>query len=155
MKSSNFGQWSRMQRDVKRGTRGDATRSTRLVTIRVNCPAVAAPTRHRRCYALAAASARRLHGRPALTWSLIPHSVVALSRLARTWCNYSPQFRVPLSVTVTLRLCPPNARCIQLAHYALHLVSPLACHGRGSQLRFDACGFVSLFFCFSFLLILF
>lgn len=63
--------------------------------------------------------------RPALTWSLVTHSgVVAPARLARTWCNYSPQFRVPLSVTVTLRLCPPNARCIQLAHYALRLVCP-------------------------------
>lgn len=33
-------------RNRRDAARRDATRSTRLVTIRVNCPAVAAPTRH-------------------------------------------------------------------------------------------------------------
>lgn len=85
--------------------------------------------------------ARRWRGPPIYT-------VLLHSRLARTWCNYSLQFRVPLSVTVTLRLCPPNARCISARSLCtpLHLVSSPARCARGSQVRFDACALLFLFF---------
>lgn len=84
MKSSNF---------AVDETRRDATRSTRLVTIRVNCPTVAAPTRYSdvvmHSQALAGCTFTRRHWRAAYT-------VLLHSRLARTWCcNYSLQFRVP------------------------------------------------------------
>lgn len=102
MKSSNFAVGE---------TRRDATR---LVTIRVNCPAVAAPTPRPSdgCYILAG-----LHT-TALTWSLMQCCCTrdSVERGAAAIIRCSFAFR--RSVTVTLRLCPPNVRCIQLAHYA-------------------------------------
>lgn len=83
MKSSNFAVGE---------TRRDARRrdATRLVTIRVNCPAVAAPT--------PGPSDVVMHSQAAHDGADVVAYVVLLhSRLARTWgcCNYSLQFRVP------------------------------------------------------------
>lgn len=126
MKSSNFA--GRRGRVTQRGeaTRGDATRSRRgslpfgLIARQWLRPLGTDVVMHSR---RALAGCARSPGADVVAYTT--QCCCTLSRLARTWCNYSPQFRVPLSVTVTLRLCPPNARCIQLAHYALHLTSLL------------------------------
>jgi len=86
--------WSDFIIETRRdATRRDATRSTRLVTIRVNCPAVAAPTRHSDVVMHSlepSQAARSPDGADVVACIVLLHS-----RLARTWCNYSLQFRVP------------------------------------------------------------
>lgn len=129
MKSSNFAV-GETRRDA---TRGDATRRGSLpfgLIARQWLRPLPGP-RTLLC-------TRRLHT-TALTWSLTQccctrDSLERGAAAAIIRCSFA--FR--RSVTVTLRLCPPNVRCIQLAHYAPP--APLSSWppARGSQLRFVA-----------------
>lgn len=130
-------------RNRRDATRCDTTRSTRLVTIRVNCPAVAAPTRHSdvvmhsQAFASCTFARRRWRGRLYSVVALAARSNVVLQLFAavsrsagvsRWRSGYALQTSDAFSSLIMhLHLVPSPARNVARNYASTHSRFFLAC----------------------------